>query len=104
MRVLRNYQEQNNTKKLIWKTSENNQHFDQHWQSSVKITDETIWISIKMIMNSIMNQSVLQWFYKFRYNQQTEVNSAKIRECVQSKKTLLKKRKNTSIQRDTEML
>ena len=104
MRTLRNYQEQNSMKKLIWETSENDQHFNQHWQLSVKITDKMIQTSIKTVINSIINQLILQWSYRFKYDQQTKVNSAKTEECVQNKKIFLKKRKNTSTQRSTEML
>ena len=104
LRTSRDYQEQDSTKRSIWRTSENDQHFDQHQQLSMRTTDETIQTLIKTIMNSVMNQSVSQWFHKFRHDWQTKVNSAKTEEHTQSKEIFSKKRKNTSIQRDTEML
>ena len=42
LRTLRDYQEWDSTKRLIWETSENDQYFDQHWQLSVRIMNEII--------------------------------------------------------------
>ena len=93
MRALRNYQEQDSTKKLIWETSENDQHFDQHWQLSVRMMNEMIQTLVRTVMNDIMNQSALQWSHKFRHDQQTKINSVKIKEHVQGKQIFLKKKK-----------
>ena len=82
LKTSRDYQEQDSTKKLIWETSENNQYFDQHQQSSVKMMNEIIWTSIRTVMNNIMNQLILWWFYKSRHSQQTEINLVKTEECT----------------------
>ena len=104
LRTLRNYQEWNSIKRLIWKISENDQHLDQHQQLSVKTTDETIWTLVRTVINSIMNQLILQWLYKFKHDQQIKVNSTKTEECVKSKETLSKKKKSINTQRNTKML
>ena len=104
LRILRDYQEQDSTKKLIWETSKNDQHFDQHWQSTMKIMNEMIWTSVRTIMNNIMNQLILQWSYKHRHDWQKKDNSAKNEESIQSKKIFSRKEKSISIQRDAEML
>ena len=69
LRTSRNYQEWDSAKKLIWEASENNQHFNQHQQLSVRMTDETIQTLIEIIINSITNQLILQWSHEFRHDQ-----------------------------------
>ena len=97
LRTLRIYQEWNSMKKLIWETSENNQYLDQHWQLSVKMMNKTIQTSIKTVVNSVMNQLISQWSYKFKHDWQTEVNSTKTEEHVQSKETVLKRKKTLAL-------
>ena len=104
LRTSRNYQEWNSTKRLIWKASENDQHFNQHQQLLMKMTDKTIQTLTETVMNSITNQLILQWLYRFRHDQQIKINSVKIKEWIQDEKIFSEKEKNISIQENTEVL
>ena len=55
LRTLRNYQRWNSIKRLIWKASENDQCFDQHQQSTVKMTNKVIQTSAETIVNDVTN-------------------------------------------------